>query len=69
MSTPIQVRVRLQLKSARLPEDIGVKTIDRDPVRGAQLKFEHDGRVMRARVVAISRLADDRVGSVEVIEV
>jgi hypothetical protein len=69
MPTPIQIRVRLQLKSARLPEDIGIKEVDRDPVKGAQLKFEHDGRTMRARVVAISRGADDRVGAVEVIEV
>jgi hypothetical protein len=69
MSTPIVVRVRLVAKAARQPQDIGLKPIDRDPVRGAQLKFEHDGRTIRARVVAISRLPDDRVGSVEVIEV
>ncbi len=69
MSTPIQVRVRLQLKAARLPQVIGIKEVDREPVKGAQLKFQHEGRMMRARVMAISRVADDRVGAVEVIEV
>jgi hypothetical protein len=45
MPMKMLVRVRLQEKSARQSQDIGIKSIDRDPVRGAQVKFEHNGRM------------------------
>ena len=65
MSMQMLVRVRLQGKAARQSHDIGIKSINRDPVRGAQVKFEHDGRLIRARVMTINRQGDDSVTAVE----
>jgi hypothetical protein len=46
-----------------------MKSIDRDPVRGAQVKFEHDGRIVRARISGLNRQGQDSVTAVEAIEV